>query len=188
MRRARAALLLILAAVALIGAAGGAKADQTDPRLGDLFILLKAAPDLAAAQPIDARIWRIWLEHSDKRTREVTLIGASFMAAGQVELANLAFKEAIERHPDFAEAWNKRATLRYLTGDLAGSVADCAHVLQLEPRHYGALAGLGQIEMALRHWTAAVRWYEAALKVNPHMPGVEAALKTARRQAGGEET
>lgn len=165
-----------------------AAADQTDPRLDELFEKLQSAPDLEAAQPLDREIWRIWLEHPDTRTREVTLIGTSFMSGGQPALAEIAFNEAIRRHPDFAEAWNKRATLRYLTGDLDGSVADCAHVLKLEPRHYGAMSGLGQIEMRLKHWQGAARWFERALAVNPHMPGVEALLETARKKAAGEET
>jgi len=181
-------LLALVAGLWLAALGAAAHADQTDPRLDELFQRLKAAPDLEAAQPIDREIWRIWLEHPDKRTREVTLIGMSFTNGGRPRLAELAFNEAIDRAPDFAEAWNKRATLRYLVGDYTGSVEDCAHVLQLEPRHYGALAGLGSIHMALKDYEAAVHWFEAALAVNPHMPGVIAALEDAREKALGEET
>lgn len=178
----------VLAVLGLLAQAGPAAADQTDPRLDRLFQELRSAPDYAAAQPIDEQIWRIWLEHPDKRTRESVLIGVSFMNGGRIELAELAFKEAIERSPDFAEAWNKRATLRYLTGDLEGSVADCAQVIALEPRHYGALSGLGLIHAALKDWESAIRWYKAALAVNPHMPGIRAGLKFAEREFLGEET
>ena len=187
-RTVRTIVRPLLAACLLVGLALPAAADQTDPRLDALFARLQAAPDAAAAQPIEAEIRRIWLEHPDKRTREVTLIGTGFLNGGRPQLAELAFKEAIQRSPDFAEAWNKRATLRYLVGDYTGSIEDCAHVLKLEPRHFGALAGLGHINMALKDWDAAIRWYKEALAVNPNMPGVIEVLEEARKKALGEET
>ena len=121
-------------------------------------------------------------------TREATLIGISFMSQGQARLADLAFKEAIELSPEFAEAWNKRATLRYLTGDLEGSIADCAEVLKLEPRHFGALSGLGLIHMSLEQWDVAAGWFEQALAVYPQAPGMRQNLETARRNALGRKT
>ncbi|MEQ9124888.1 MAG: hypothetical protein RIM80_20245, partial [Alphaproteobacteria bacterium] len=81
-----------------------AAADQTDPRLDELFEKLQSAPDLEAAQPLDREIWRIWLEHPDTRTREVTLIGTSFMSGGQPARPHKALKQAIPPHPDIPEA------------------------------------------------------------------------------------
>lgn len=183
-RLAFATAFAFLAALFVLPAA----ADQRDPRLDGLFRDLQAAPDLAAAGPIADSIWRIWLEHPDDATQEALLLGAAYMNRGDARQAERAFNEAIERDPEFAEAWNKRATLRYLMGDLDGSVADCAQVLKLEPRHFGALAGLGMIHMAVEDWKGAVRWYEAALAANPHMPGVAAGLTEAKRRLKGDET
>ena len=80
---APAALALLLAL-----AGGGAAADQTDPRLDDLFAKLKTAPDPGAAARLDAQIWRIWLQHPDPRTYEATQIGISFMNGGRAQLAS----------------------------------------------------------------------------------------------------
>lgn len=183
---------LLLSAFAIICltllAPATASADQKDPRLDKLFSDLKAAPDPASARKIDDQIWRIWMQHPDERTRESLLIGISFMNGGRAELAELAFKEAIERDPEFAEAWNKRATLRFLNGDIPGSIADCAHVLKLEPRHFGALSGLGVMNAKIGDWKAAVHWYEQALMVHPQLPGIQAALKEAKRRMLGDET
>jgi tetratricopeptide (TPR) repeat protein len=154
-------------------------ADQNDPRLNYLFLQLKAAESAAAASEHEDKIWRIWLEHPDKRTREVILIGIAFMNRGEARLAELAFTEALERNPEFAEAWNKRATLRYMIGDLEGSVADCANVLKLEPRHYGAMAGLGMISASQKNWRRAAEWYKRALEIHPHFRGAKIGLENA---------
>jgi len=177
---------LILTLAILIAAP--ALADQNDPRLDALFEQLRSAPSAEAAAPIDAEIWRIWLEHADRRTEEVTLIGTAFMNSGRARLAELAFKEALDRSPDFAEAWNKRATLRYLKGDYDGSVEDCAHVLKLEPRHFGALSGLGLINMAVEDYKAAIAWFEQALAVHPNLEGAKAGLEEAKRRRLGRKT
>lgn len=183
-------LLALLALLAVLGGApfGRATADQTDPRLDALFAGLKAAPGLARAQRLEAQIWRIWLQHPDAEAYKATQLGVAHMNRGDADAAERAFSRAIKRQPDFAEAWNKRATLRFFTGDLDGSVADCAQVLRLEPRHFGALAGLGMIFSALEDWPSAIHWFETALAVNPLMPGVEAGLAAARRRQKGEET
>ena len=165
-----------------------ATADQNDPVLDGLFKQLQAAPNVHAGQALDREIWQAWLRHQDDRTESLLTLGASAMNRGRIDVAMGAFNEAIKRHPNFAEAWNKRATLKFFTGDLEGSVADCAQVLKLEPRHYGALSGLGMIYMTLEDWDGAIRWIEAALEINPHMPGARAALAEARKKFAAEET
>ncbi len=186
--RRRATSVVAIAALALGLAAAPCRADQFDPRLDDLFARLKTAPNLSASRKIETEIWGIWLQHPDAKVSEATQAGIGHMNAGEAEAAEADFTRAIERSPDYAEAWNKRATLRYFTGDFKGSVADCAQVLKLEPRHFGALSGLGMIHMAIEDWAGAARWFEEALKVNPHMPGVAASLAEARRRALGRET
>lgn len=179
-------MVALLAAMMLAPAM--AVADQNDPSLDGLFEKLKAAPNVHAGQALDRDIWRAWLRHEDDRTKSLLQLGAIAMNRGRIDVAMGAFNEAIKRHPEFAEAWNKRATLKFFTGDLKGSVADCANVLKLEPRHYGALSGLGMIYMALEDWAGAIHWLEAALEINPHMPGARAALVEARKKFAAEET
>lgn len=165
-----------------------AAADQNDLTLDGLFKQLQAAPNFHAGQALDREIWQAWLRHEDERTESLLTLGTSAMNRGRIDVAMGAFNAAIKRDPNFAEAWNKRATLKFFTGDLEGSVADCAQVLKLEPRHYGALSGLGMIYMTLEDWEGAIRWIEAALEINPQMPNARAALAEARKKFAAEET
>lgn len=91
------------------------------------------------------------------------------MNQGDYVHAELLFSNIISEDPEFAEAYNKRATLFYIQGKLSQSKSDIAQTLALEPRHFGALAGLGMIEMAQGNLAAAKQAYEEALAVNPHM-------------------
>ena len=112
--------------------------------------------------------------------------GQSAMAAGAPELAIAHFTALIDHAPEFAEGWNARATAYFQTGDLGPSVADIAKVLQLNPRHFGALAGLGMIFEELGRPEKALEVYQAALAVNPHMPDVLDAVKRLE-SAGGQD-
>lgn len=163
-RHALAALLLTLCT------AGPAAADQNDPRLGPLFERLPEAQG-AAARMIEMQIWSIWMQSPDRIAGLLLEEGAVHMQNRAYAQARKSFDAAIERAPELAEAWNKRATLRYLQGDLDGSVQDIQRTLVLEPRHFGALSGLGLINLRLDRPEAALQAFEAALAVNPHMPG-----------------
>ena len=83
--------------------------------------------------------------------------------------------------PEFAEGWNKRATVYYLAGEYRQSIADCAEVLKRNPRHFGALSGLGLIYMRLERYDEALAWSRKALEVNPNMLGVEFNIKHLER-------
>jgi tetratricopeptide (TPR) repeat protein len=88
----------------------------------------------------------------------------------------------VKRKPAFAEGWNKRATVYYLAGQYQNSIADCAEVLKRNPRHFGALSGLGQIYMQLERYDDALAWFRKALEVNPNMLGVEFNLRAIERR------
>ena len=88
--------------------------------------------------------------------------------------------------PKFAEAWNKRATVRFLIGDLAGSKRDIARVLQLEPRHFGALSGLGMIHAQQGNYEGALLAYEAAARQNPHMQQIKTIIANLKKRLLGE--
>ncbi len=88
--------------------------------------------------------------------------------------------------PSSPEGWNRRATSRYLAGDFAGSVADIQRTLELEPRHFGALSGLGLIYSQLEDPERAVAAFEAALEINPHLPGARANIQHLRELLVGD--
>jgi tetratricopeptide (TPR) repeat protein len=168
MRWAGFTAFIMLAAVA----AGPACAGQNDPRLPRLFVALKSTQSPGWARAIEDEIAHIWGESGDPATQQQMEKGLTAMAEDEDEAALKAFDAVVAHAPDFAEGWNKRATVEYLLGDYAASMADIAHVLQLEPRHFGALSGLGQVELALGDRAAALQAYSAALAIDPHLQDV----------------
>ena len=109
------------------------------------------------------------------------------MNDGQLETALNFFDEVIRLAPGFAEGWNKRATVFYLMKNLDRSVNDIAQTLRLEPRHFGALSGLGLINQALGHTKAAIRAYERALKINPHLFRIKERVRFMKRLLKGRD-
>ena len=148
-----------------------ARADQTDPRLDLLFERLKKADVFATAYETEREIWRIWLEPPpDPDVATAMQNGLRAMDQADFATAVEAFDEAVRMAPDFAEAWNKRATVFYLIGDYRRSIEDVQRTLALEPRHFGALSGLGLINLALDRKADALAAFEAALAVHPFLP------------------
>ena len=169
--RATAVLWVLLAATL------PAAADQTDPRLPGLFEQLKAATSDLTAAAIERDIWGTWTESGNTEGDALMQAGAAALARQDGEKALYAFTRLTVLLPNFAEGWNKRATTLYLLGRFAASKADIAKVLALEPRHFGALSGLGLCEAELDHLPEAITALQRALAVNPNMPGVQFNLK-----------
>lgn len=148
-----------------------ASADQTDPRLSGLFEKLRDAETFAIAHAVEQKIWVIWHEPPDHLEVSMAMDrGLRAMRESNHEEALAAFDDAVRLAPDFAEAWNKRATINYLLGDYGASIADVQQTLLLEPRHFGALSGLGLINLALGRKADALAAFEAALAVHPYLP------------------
>ena len=145
-------------------------AAQDDPRLDELFAELKSVETVAGAAGIEAQIWYLWSLSNDAAMDRILAGGTAAMNRRQFEAALISFNTVIEMRPDFAEGWNKRATLYYLAGEYGRSIADVERTLALEPRHFGALSGLGLINMALERPAEALAAFEAALAVHPYMP------------------
>lgn len=150
-----------------------AQADQTDPTLTILFTALAQTTRAAEANAIQLEIWARWTEFaSDPAIDAAMRDGVALMDRGQLAAAEAIFDEMVVATPAFAEAWNKRATVRFLRGDHDGSKRDIIKVIELEPRHFGALAGLGMIHLNAGNLQGALQAYEAALAINPHMTQV----------------
>jgi tetratricopeptide (TPR) repeat protein len=180
MRRFLGALL-----VATMWTAHPVAAGQDDSRLPRLFERLKVA-SAAEAPAIQEAIWEIWVAAPDDLANLMMLQGMVAMQEGRLPQAIAAFSGLIEHSPDLAEGWNKRATAYFLAGRFDQSVQDIERTLRLEPRHFGALAGLGQINLALGRTEAARQAFEQALAVNPHLDGVRSMLEEMKAKAGGK--
>lgn len=163
-RRILAAILSIPAC--LCGMAAGV-ADQSDPRLPALFERLQHTVRADDARLTEMMIWQIWGESGAADLDGLLAEGEAAMAAGNFKLALARFDAVIAARPDFAEVWNRRATLHYLAGDYPASLADIEKVLELEPRHFGALSGLGLVNLALARDAAALDAFQRVLALYP---------------------
>jgi tetratricopeptide (TPR) repeat protein len=182
-------LMALLGSVALVIACmGPALADQQDFRLDGLFARLQTTSSRPEAEAAQRQIWLIWTECDDSQADRLLQSGIQAMAARRHGLALQYFDRLVERAPDFAEGWNKRATVHYLMEDYAASVFDIERTLELEPRHFGALSGLGMIYDAIGEPAAALRSFEAAVAINPHLDGTRQRIDELRRQLRGSPT
>jgi tetratricopeptide (TPR) repeat protein len=127
-------------------------------------------------------LWRVWSRSGDPEVDRLFAIGLEQMTQGFLPQAVETFTRIIEQRPDFAEGWNKRATLHFLLGDYERSLRDCDEVVKRNPYHFGALAGYGQIYLALGRPERALPYFERALAVNPTLEQVEAAVAELRQR------
>jgi tetratricopeptide (TPR) repeat protein len=118
-------------------------------------------------------VWQVWGRSGDAEADALLQIGIEQMNRGDGPAAVETFTKAIQRKPDFAEAWNKRATVYFLMGEHEKSLKDCDEVMKRNPAHFGALAGYGQIYLQLDQPERALTYFRRALRVNPNMRGVQ---------------
>jgi tetratricopeptide (TPR) repeat protein len=163
------------------------QADQTDMRLPALFEELNVTSDKATAEVIADQIWAIWSEHGDdERLSQNLLLGTAQINAGSLRAAEETFTTIIDTDPAFAEAWNKRATVYFLMGAFAQSKRDIAQTIIREPRHFGALSGLGLVETHLGNYAAALKAYEQAAALHPYLEGYEEITTALKKLAAGD--
>ena len=127
-------------------------------------------------------LWALWRRSGDAAIDALMARGVQETDAQDYKAAIATFSEIVRRKPDFAEGWNKRATVYYLAGEYASSIADCGEVLKRNARHFGALSGLGLIYTQLERYDEALAWYRKALEVNPNLLGVEFNIKSIERR------
>lgn len=183
MRSVRKTLLALLLALAV--PCGASAAAPHERELNALFDLLKKAETTTEAETIEGAIWTAWMHSGDVEADSLMAAGVTAMEAGELDAALTVFDELVRAAPDFAEAWNKRATVYYMMGDFAASVADIQRTLALEPRHFGALSGLGLIYADIGRDQAALRAFKAALQIHPHLPGASAYIDAMREKTVG---
>jgi tetratricopeptide (TPR) repeat protein len=122
-------------------------------------------------------LWLLWSRSGDAEIDRLMARGSEEMQAGRYAEAALVFTKIIETKPEFTEAWNRRATVYFLAGEYAKSIADCDEVLKRNPRHFGALAGYGEIFLKMDEPEKALEWFRRAFEVNPNLLGVEFNIK-----------
>jgi tetratricopeptide (TPR) repeat protein len=144
----------------------------TPDDLPALFRQLRDPDDLVRALTENS-IWQTWSRSGDAKVDALFKIGVGQMNQGRTEAAIDTFTEIIKRKPDFAEGWNKRATIYFLVGDYDKSLADCDEVIKRNPQHWGALSGYGQIYVQLDRPEEALAYFQRALAVNPNLQNVE---------------
>ena len=152
--------------------------------------LMSDLPQLAAAlRDTDATVrdnaessmWQVWSRSGDPAIDQLLAKGLEQMQAREAEQAVTTFSEIIQRKPEFAEGWNKRATVYYMLGEYQKSLADCDEVMKRNPYHFGALSGYGLIYLQLGRPEQALGWFEKALAVNPNLDGVREAVENLRQ-------
>jgi tetratricopeptide (TPR) repeat protein len=198
-RTALALLLVLVAGPALAGPREDALAGLADG--GDVEARRRAAVTLAGAgtmadvrallaalRDADARVrglaeralWEVWSRSGNEDVDHLLRAGVIEMQHGQLEASIDTFSEVIRLRPEFAEGWNKRATVLYLVGEYRKSAADCDEVLKRNPSHFGALSGYGMIWLRLDEPARALERFEQALAVNPNLDSVRETVEALR--------
>lgn len=145
--------------------------------LDSLFARLHKVDSPAEAQVVEQAIWELWMK-SDSPTAELLLTQAvKALGAGEEQASLSILDKLIAVNPEFAEAWNKRATVYFMIGRYSESLSDINHVLELEPRHFGALSGLGMIKQQQGDKKGALAAFRDALAVNPQLEGAKQAVE-----------
>ena len=206
------AFLLLLAASLLLALAPAANADDTFANREEALKGLTAAEPAQRAEAIawiaqygmpsddaalrlrlrDANpfvrqyaeqgLWMLWGRSGDEAIDALMEQGLAQMHSQQFKASIATFTEVIRKKPAFAEGWNRRATVLFLSGDLRKSLADCDEVMKRNPNHFGALAGYGQIYFRLEQYEKAIEYWKRALRVNPNMEAVELGIKNAEEK------
>lgn len=162
--------LLLGLAAAFVLSLGFASADDAEQAALDrLFAELRVAPDATTAHAIDQQIWLVWTTPADPvlRGRMNEVLVARSM--GDLSGAIILLDRLVTDYPDYAEAWNQRATMHFMLGNLDASLADCAKVLELEPRHFGALSGRALIYLQQGKRALALKDMTTALEIHPFL-------------------
>lgn len=185
MKTANRAVALIFAIILGFGAQIGAAMAQSQV-LDDLFAQLSVA-DEESWEDVEKQIWSEWSKSGSKAMDYLLERGRAEMEKGNVTEAIGHFSALIDHAPEFAEGWNARATAWFAADRYGLSISDIRQTLILEPRHFGALAGLGMIMERMDRPDAALKVYQEAVKIHPNRPDVQVAVERLKDIVEGVE-
>jgi tetratricopeptide (TPR) repeat protein len=140
-------------------------------------------PELAATA--EAMLWSAWCRSGDPETDRLFYAGVDAMQNRRLEESEELFTRVIQRQADFAEGWNKRATVRFMMKHFGDSIADCRETLARNPNHFGAASGQGLCHMSLNEFGEAAICFRRALEIHPHLDAVRHNLALAEAEGGG---
>ena len=159
-----------------------ADSKNRDVKLNQLFKQLKKANSTSIALEIEMKIWNIWSTHpTEEKLTQLLTKGSGLMSRGELEMAQKIFSTIIESSPDWAEGWNKRATVLYLMGRYQDSLNDIDEVLKRENRHFGALSGQGLVQTELKNYEKAIKSYQAVQKIYPSIRAAKVMIPHLRK-------
>jgi len=168
--------------------------DLPRPQHGDrtrnldfLFGALKAAPDAASAKQVESRIWALWVASGSDTANLLMTRVKTAIEANDLNLAVQLLDAVIKIKPDYIEAWNRRATIHYMRKEFSESLQDIRQVLIREPRHFGALSGLGMILQEFGDEKRALEAFRRALEIHPNLQKIPDMVKTLSEKVEGRD-
>ncbi len=141
--------------------------------------------DRTLAATAEAMLWSLWCRSGNSETEKLFRAGVEAMQRHELAEAESLFTDVIELVPDFAEGWNKRATMRYMAQNFEGSIADCRETVRRNPNHFAAFSGQGLCHMSLGQYDEAAVCFRKALGIHPQMKAVRHNLSLAISQGSG---
>src|SRR6476469_7809937 len=166
--------------------------DLPRPQRGDrtrnldfLFGALKAAPDAASAKQVENRIWALWLASGSDSVNLLMSRAKSAIDSHDLDVAVELLDVLVKIKPDYIEAWNRRATLHYMRKEYGQAMEDIRQVLVREPRHFGAISGLGMILQEFGDEKHALDVFRRALEINPYLPKIDEMVKSLTEKVEG---
>ena len=141
--------------------------------------------DAELAATAEAMLWRIWCRAGDPETDRLFRAGIEALQQQRLADAETLFSRVIELNPGFAEGWNKRATVRFMLRNFAGSIDDCRQTLARNPNHFGAASGQGLCHFSLNEFREAAVSFRRALEIHPHLDAVRHNLALVEAEGGG---
>jgi tetratricopeptide (TPR) repeat protein len=168
--------------------------DLPRPQHGDrtrnldfLFGALKAAPDAASAKQVESRIWALWVASGSDTANLLMTRVKTAIEANDLNLAVQLLDAIVKIKPDYIEAWNRRATIHYMRKEFGESLQDIRQVLIREPRHFGALSGLGMILQEFGDEKRALEAFRRALEIHPNLQKIPDMVKALSEKVEGRD-
>jgi len=159
-------------------------ADQNSKELPELFGKLLKAESPQQAVLIETEIWKQWYERDDENGGKKMTNAIDAMGTGRYTVALSLLDELVDHEADYAEAWNRRATVHYLLGNYNQSLSDIENTLKLEPRHFGAISGIGMIMLKMGQTDKALHAFERVLDISPQNVGATKSVKQLETKLG----